>query len=282
MPRLRRVLSVAARVALLAALLAAGLYLVGWLRQRGAETHRPFKSIPVERLTYHVTSWLGESGTLVAEVGPLRERPDGSGAYRVVYTLETADAISAAYVLKGQVTVLLDAATLLPLEYEEKLITGLGVTGGREKHKKFVYDHARHTLTYYRDRGHGLELRRARAIPPGAQHYASLAYWLRAASLTPNGRLEVPVSVKRRDLTVALEVLREEPYEAPNSSVRTAVVLRCATSFGHEDIEGAEFRVWLDRAERFVVRVDAATPWGTISAELTERRVLQEPSTTSQ
>lgn len=281
MPRLRRVLSVAAWVALVAALLAAGLYFVGWLRQRGAETHRPFKSIPVERLTYHVTSWLGESGTLVAEVGPLRERPDASGAYRVVYTLETADEISAAYVLRGQVTALLDAATLLPLEYEEKIISGLGVTGGREKHKKCVYDHARHTLSYYRDRGHGLELRDARDIPPGAQHYASLAYWLRAASLTPNARFEVPLSLERQDLAVALEVLREEPYAAPNGDARTAVVLRCATNFGHEEIEGAEFRIWLDQAERFVVRVDAATPWGTISVGLTERRVFQEPSTAS-
>ncbi len=274
-----RRLCVASVIALGVIVLVAVLYLAGWLRQAGDAAHRShFKTFPCERMRYDVVSWVGKTGSVEIEVSPLLEELPGPPAYRIVYTLQTTPAVSAVYAVKGQMSVLVDAGTLLPREYEERMTTGPGIMGGHNKHNKFVYNQVKHELLYYKekDKQKGLELRRTRQIPPNAQHFGSLLYFLRYAPLKPGDDINIVVSGKSRDETTNVSVLRHEDYVTPDGRKGEAIALKADSNFGKEEMEGVTFLAWLDKSERFLVRLDAKTKWGTISARLVKRTVLKD------
>jgi membrane-associated phospholipid phosphatase len=258
------------------------LFLTGWVRQA---THRRqqrfFKQLPQERLTYQVTSWLGNTGSVIAEVGPLQHLPDGTAAYRITYTLRTTDHVSNVYVLKGQVSTLVDAATLLPLEYEQQTVSGLGITGGEDKHRKLVYNRDENKISYYEEKKktQKMVLKRTRRIPENAHHFASLLYFIRCRRIQLHENIQLMVSDRKRDVSVRALVLRQEPYRTPYGTRRMALVIQTSSDFGHEEMKAASMRIWLDKEERFPVRLDARIKWGTISARLLKRTVNGEPST---
>lgn len=257
----------------------AALYAAGWIRQahRGPR-NAPFKLIPGERLDYAVTSWLIR-GIITVDVSPLLTLDDGTRAHRIVYTLKPDDTVSAGYVMRGQLSMILDTATLLPIEYEERMTTGLAITGGRPKRKKLVYDRVNGTVLYYKSKnGDELQYRRKREIPPNTHHLASLPYYFRVVAMKPGDVVSVDISDRKRDVTISADVLREEDYVAWDGSTRTALVLKTVTDFGKEDIGDTEFFVWLDKAERFLVRLDATTRLGTISAKLVKRDIVRSAS----
>ncbi len=285
------IVAAAALVALLGA-----LYGLGCLRQfvvsvLGPRPRPPFKIIPHEHLEFAVSSWLGDSGTIKVDVSPLLALDDGRKAYRITYSFATSDKISAVYLLKGQASVLVDALTLAPYEYEEQIISGFGVTGGHAKHTKLVYDQTNHEIHYYKERDKDekgvkdgkieLRLRSTRKIPPNAQHFTSLLYLVRDLAIQPGGRIEALISDAKHDLAVQASAAGEKDYEAPSGEKRKALVLKTASDFGKPEIKESDFSIWLDKAERFPVRLDAATKWGTISARLVKRTIIKDPATES-
>jgi|GEM_PF-7064214 len=257
----------------------AALYAAGWIRQahRGPR-NIPFKLTPGEHLEYAVAAWFG-TGTIIVDVSPLLTLDNGTPACRIVYTLKPDEAVSAGYLIKGQLSMILDAATLLPIEYEERLTTGLGFMGGHVKHKKLVYDRTNNTVLYYKSKnGDELQYSRKRSIPPNTHHLASMPYYFRVAAMKPGDVVSVDISDRKRDLTIRADVLREEPYAAPDGSTRAALVLKTVTDFGREDAGNTEFVASLDKEERFLVRLDAKTRWGTISAQLVKRDIARSAS----
>ncbi len=287
MSKKKWVLMTACGIPALLVLAVAGLYLYGLWRQSGrqVEPRLLVKILPCERLLYDVTSPLGESGTITVEVSPLLTLEDGRNAYRITYTLHTVPAVAAIYVLKGQVTTLIDARTLLPLEYEQQVVSGLGIKGGERKHEKLVYDRTAHTLTYYKepDGQEGVwRLKNTRPIPPDAQHFTSLFYFIRDINMQPDGQLNATISDRKRDFPVIAAVLREEDYEAPDGATRQAVVLHTKSDFGKEEVQGADFLIWLDKEDRYPVRIDAKTKWGTISGKLVNRTIITPSSETNE
>jgi len=271
------------RIALAAAVLVlalSGLFGLGYIRQLACRGVRPsFKIIPHERLLFTVSSPLGDAGSITVDVSPLLTLPNSAPAYRITYTFETSPNISAVYVVKGQTSALLDAATLLPIEYEENFTSGLGVTGGDDKHKKLVYDQTNHHLQYYAEDGKTGRLvakKPPRPIPPDAQHFATMIYYIRDLPMEPGQQLSVVMSDRKNDLTVRAAVLREDNYTALDGSTRKALVLRTVADFGNENLKGSEFEIWLDREFRFPVRLDAKTRFGTISGKLVQRTILQD------
>ena len=275
-------------------LLPVGFYAAGWIRQQVIEEPKPLvprpptnpspgkvppgwrvpcKRLPAEHLAYNIAFQGAASGTATLATGPLTKHEDGRPAYRVVCTIRTNDRISALYVLRGQAIVLLDAATLLPIEFEHKVASGLAISS-RIKHRKLVYDQAGHQLHYYKAKDDtGPEFRRSRNIPPDAHHYLSLLYFLRHAPLDVGKTLTAMTAEKKRDVPIEVRVLREEDYSLPSGERRRALVLETRSDLGKEEMQGARFRAWLDRADRFLLRLDVKTKWGTISATLTERTV---------
>ncbi len=276
-----RRLVVSAAVALAFVAVFGGVYCAGWLRGSAWLDHRShFKVLPTERLEYTATSWLGEAGTATVDVSPLEEHPDGSGTYRIIYTLGTSKKVSAIYVMKGQISATIDAKTLLPLEVEEKMRTGLAVKAD-DKHVKLVYDRAANVVKYYkrrRDDEEGtLSYKRSRPIPPDSHHFTSLLYFIRFMEFKPGRAVSVLMSDRKRDVTIKTEVLREREYDSPDGTKRAALVLQTVTDFGKEDIKGSTFTIWLDKKERYPVRVIAKLKWGTARLKLVKRTVGAKP-----
>ncbi|MFO7899738.1 MAG: DUF3108 domain-containing protein [Planctomycetota bacterium] len=289
----KRLLKIGAGV--LAAILLAmlGYYVAGRIRQahvgdpeplvRDGEEHptndreppaRPtYKALPRERLRYDVTSRLGKSGEVAIAVGPPRKHDDRRATYRVTCDLATSEAVSSVYVLKGQLTAVLDAETLLPLEFEERVNSGLAITSDI-KHKKLVYDQDAHVLRAYEDEGAGLQPRgEPREIPANAHHYLSMPYFIRHLPLSPGASFDLVLSGRKRDAVAALSVLREEELTLPSGGTRPALVAEITCDVTEKLMKGARFVVWLDKAERYPLRIDAHLKVGTITATLTERAV---------
>ena len=267
----------AAALALAVFALLGGVYCTGWLRGPGGDHRSHFKVLPSEHIEYRATSWLGEAGTITVDVGPLQEHKDGSASYRIVYTIETSEKVSAIYIMKGQVTALIDAKTLLPLEFEEKMRTGLAITGGEDKHQKLVYDRVGNEVKHYKRRSKSeneeLRFKRVRKIPPNSHHFTSLLYYIRFIKFEPGKEVSVLMSDRKRDLIIKASVLREKDYEAPDGTVRKAVVLKTVTDFGKEDIKGSTFQIWLDKEERYPVRMEVKLKWGTVKVKLVKRTI---------
>ena len=267
----------AAVVALAAFAILGGVYCAGWLRSPGGGHRSHFKILPSEHIEYRATSWLGEAGTITVDVGPLQKHKDGSASYRIVYTLETSEKVSAIYIMKGQITALVDAKTLLPIEFEEKMRTGLAISGGKDKHQKLVYDRVRNEVKYYKRRRKSetkeLRFKGVRKIPPNSHHFTSLLYYIRFIKFEPGKEVSVLMSDRKRDVTIKASVLREKDYEAPDGTVRKAVVLKTVTDFGKEDIKGSTFHIWLDKEERYPVRMQVKLKWGTVKVKLVRRTI---------
>jgi len=266
--------------ALIVFALLGGVYCTGWLRESGTIDHRAhFKILPSEHLEYRASSWMGETGIITVDVGPLQKHGDGSGTYRIVYTLESSKKVSAVYIMKGQVTAVVDARTLLPLEFEEKMRTGLAVKGGRDKHKKLVYDRNTNQVAYYKVRRRAedksLVFKSSRRIPPDSHHYASLLYYMRFVDFKPGQAISIPMSDRKRDLTIKASVVREEDYKALDGSTRKAVLLKTVTDFGKEDIKDSTFDIWLDKEERYPVRMEVKVKWGTVKLKLVKRTIKE-------
>ena len=94
---------------------------------------------------------------IAVAVDDRQDRPDGTAT--ITFTLRTSPAVTAIYALKGQLRVVIESGSLLPREFEEQIVRGLGITGGRPKHTKLVYNQARRTLQYYKERNAVLTLR---------------------------------------------------------------------------------------------------------------------------
>ncbi|MFW6157909.1 MAG: DUF3108 domain-containing protein [Planctomycetota bacterium] len=232
-----------------------------------------YKALPRERLRYDVTSWLGKSGEFAIAVGPLRKHEDGRATYRVTCDLATSKAVSSVYVLQGQLTAVLDAETLLPLEFEERVNSGLAITSDI-KHKKLVYDQDAHVVRAYEDEGGGLELRdEPREVPADAHHYLSMPYFIRHLALRPGASFDLVLSGRKRDAVAALSVLREEDLALPSGRTRPALVAELTCDVDKKLMKGARFVVWLDQAEHYPLRIDAYLSLGTITATLAERVV---------
>jgi len=267
---------VAAALAVFALL--GGVYCAGWLGQSDNVDHRShFKVLPTEHLEYQASSWLGEAGTITIDVGPLTKLEDGTASYRIVYTIEASKTVSAIYIMKGQVTAIIDARTLLPIEFEEKMRTGLAIKGGRDKHKKLVYNRDANKVDYYKiDKKSAektLKYNRSRRIPPNTHHFTSLLYFIRFIDFEPGREVTVPMSDRKRDLTIKASVLREENYKALDGTKRKAIALKTVTDFGKEDIKGSTFNIWLDKEERYPVRMEAKLKWGTVKLKLVKRTI---------
>lgn len=279
----RGVLAVAALVALLG-----GLYAVSYIRQGRKKDPTPlFKLFPQEHLMYDVLYGTTKTGTVTVSLSGLLEQPDGSRAYRVSYQVKTVRAVGAVYRVDGHISVLIDAATLLPIEYEEKLTKGT-LFKENARHRKYVYDRVNDELRYYRkkDENERFKLRRKpRKIPSDAHHYTSLLYFIRSVPLKLDSHFTATISDRKKDITVKLSVIREEDYVALSGERRTALVLGAALVATEEEIKDADpptwlsrSELWLDKEERFPVRLDAKTKWGTMSAKLVERVITEDPS----
>lgn len=273
---------IAAAIAVFALL--GGVYCSGWLRESDHVDHRShFKILPSEHLEYRASSWMGETGTVTVDVGPLTKHKDGSASYRIIYTLETSKKVSAVYIMKGQVTALIDAKTMLPLEAEEQMRTGLAISGGEDKHTKLVYDRTKNEVTYYKRRRKSenkeLRFKDARKIPPDTHHFTSLLYYVRFVDIEPGREVAVPMSDRKRDLTIKASVLREEDYKALDGTTRKAIVLKTVTDFGKEDIKDSTVHMWLDKEERYLVRIKVKLKWGTVKLELVKRTLKEDGAT---
>ena len=276
-----------AAAALVVLALLGGVYCAGWLKEPDNIDHRShFKMLPSEHLEYRASSWMGETGTVTVDVGPLTKQEDGSGSYRIVYTLETSKKVSAVYIMKGQVTAVIDARSLLPLEFEEKMRTGLAIKGGRDKHKKLVYNRDANKVDYYKidkkSDDKTLRYNRSRRIPPNAHHFTSLLYYIRFVDFEPGKEVAVPMADRKRDLTIKASVLKEKDYEALDGTKRKAVVLKTVTNFGKEDIKGSTFYIWLDKEDRYPVHIEAKLKWGTVTLKLVKRTIKEAPAGATQ
>ncbi len=262
-----------------------GVYVAGRILTRGAGPRLAHAMLPGEQLEYEVSSsWLGRGGTVVAETSPRFVLEDGTAAHAITFTLRTNPVLAAVYVLKGQLRVVVESGSLLPREFEEEIVRGLGITGGRPKHTKFVYDQVRHTLAYYKERDSRLVLRRTReGLPPQTHHFLSLLFYLRGVSLTAGQTIEVPMSSPKRDIVLRLTVLGDEEYAAPAGERRKGIAIdvTVARTLGDEDDDDEKddrlksFRVLLDKEGRYPVRLDVEVALGTMSAQLI-RRTLAE------
>ena len=278
--------------------LPAAWYVIGWARQRldtrpppalttmpatqAAPARRPpaFKRVRSEHLRYTVAAKDVPLGAISIDIGPLTTHAAESPVYPVTYSLQTNEAFSPVYILTGEARVLLDAGTLLPLEYEHRVRSGPGVTGGREKYRKLEFDRTRHVLRCFEKEKDQAELtvRKPRPIPAGSHHFASVLFFLRHAPLKVGTTRALVVVSRKRNVSVRAAVLREEPYQLTDGTKGTAVVLLSQTDFGKKAIRNAEFRAWLDKAERFLVRLDVQIAWGTITATLVERTPGEGPA----
>ncbi len=268
---------------LVALALIGSLYRAGWRKETGNTDHRSyFKILPGEHLEYEATSYMGAAGTVMVDVAPLMKHDDGSGSYRITYTLESSKKVSAIYVMKGQVVAIVDATTLLPIEFEEKMRTGLAIKGAEYKHKKLVYDRTKNEVAYYKLRkkseNKDLRFKGVRPIPPDSHHFTSLLYYMRFIDFTPGKEVLIPMSDRKRDLTIKVTVHREKDYESHDGTTRKAIVLETVTDFGKEDMEGAKFRIWLDKKERYPVRIRTDLKWGTVKLKLVKRTVKEAPA----
>ena len=264
-----------------------GVYCAGWLRESDNIDHRShFKVLPTEHLEYQASSWLGEAGTITVDVGPLTKLEDGTASYRIVYTLEASKTVSAIYIMKGQVTAVVDARTLLPIEFEEQMRTGLAIRGGRDKHKKLVYNRNTNKVDYYKidkkSKTKELKYSRSRQVPPNTHHFTSLLYFIRFVDFKPGEEVAVLMSDRKRDLTITASVLREADYKALDGTTRKAIVLKTVTDFGKEDIKDSTFNIWLDKKERHPVRMSAKLKWGTVKLKLVKRTIKKAPAKASQ
>ena len=283
MRRRRAILWAAGAVGAAAAVFAL-LYGGGWLRQliAPARPTLPFKILPNERMTYRVTAGLGDAGTVVVDVGPLERRPVADRpSYRITYTLRPTEAMSAAYLMKGQVSVLVDAVTLLPIEYEEQLISGLGISGGTPRHQKFVFDRPHRLLHYYKAKdGKGpLRLRRKRPLAADGHHLTSLIYSIRHRTLRPGDTFTLTVSSKRKDRPVDFRVARTESVPGPGGGLRQAAVVYAEVASEDDAAKPNIYTVWVDTQEGYPVRLDLATNLGRISAMLVSRTLTGAPQT---
>ncbi len=231
------------------------------------------KPLPRERLRYEITTPLGKSGELVLAVGPDGQRGEGRAAYRVTASVATSPAVSSVYVVEGQITSLIDARTLLPIEYAERVHYGFAVAIDRS-HKKLVYERSPASVTAYEDKGDGLELRDGpRSIPPDAHHFMSIPYYLRHRPMAPGDSFEMVASDRKRDVVAHISVLREEPVELPAGETRDALVIEVRSDLTRRLWKGARLLVWVDKAEGYPHRIDASMALGTITATLAERTV---------
>jgi len=284
----RRLLRWTALALAVAVTLLGGLYLASYIRQgRKKEPPPLFKVFPRERLTYDILYGTTKAGTVTVRLSGLLDRPAGSRAYRVSYQVKTVRAVGAVYRVDGHISVLIDAATLLPIEYEEKLTKGT-LFKEKTRHRRYVYDRVNHELRYYRKKSEngGFKLRRKpRKIPSGAQHYTSLLYFIRSVPLETGTNFSATISDRKKDITVGLSVIREENYTAPSGEQRKAVVLRATLVASEDQIKEADppdwlnkSELWLDKEEHFPVRLDATTRWGTMAARLAQRTLLEDPA----
>ena len=290
----RRTVYAAAAILVILALLG-GLYYIGWLKETGNTEHRKYfkpppgeglKYLPGERLEYRaVLTRLGvskDAGTIEINVDPLAKQKDGSVSYRITYTVESSEAVSAVYVMKGQVVAIVDAETLLPLEFEAKMRTGLAIKGAEYKHKRLVYNRDTNKVEYYRairgSKDRTPVFIRSRQVPPDAQHFSSLFYFIRFVDFKSGEEVLIPMSDRKRDMTIKASVLREKDYEAFDGTTRKAIVLKTVTDFGKEEMEGAAYRIWLDKKDRYPVRIKADVEWGKVDLKLVKRTVKEAPA----
>jgi hypothetical protein len=239
----------------------------------------PVKQFPRERLVYSVTSWLGRSGGITMEIGPLSKTPEGRPFYEMQLTLETNQVTSAIYVMKGTVAVAFDAVSLLPLIYEQNIRSGLGITGGSVRRKKLQFDHQNRLLKYWKAKGSKDELKyqRQRVFPEGAHHFLTLLIALRHTELKAGDTMKYVTLDRKRDIEVTGSVLREEHYRDLKGQRQTALVLETRTDFGKEEMEQGVFLIWVDKASHIPVQLEVEIPLGTMTAKLERRIEIAEP-----
>jgi len=248
------------------------------VEEPAAQILRPSRIFPHEQLDYAVTSWVGNAATIAVNVGPQCLTEDGAPAHFVTYTINTVGLMSRIYIIRGRVTALIDAETLLPYEYAENVKAGVGITGGSIKRIKLEFDRSENLLRYYRaerDR-RPIAFRRSREIPPDTHHLSSLLYFFRYYDDYEVGKeITVPMSDRKRDFHIIATVLREENYVTSPGLSEAAYVLEMDTDFGSDAVRQTSLTVWLDKREHYPVRLDARTRWGRISASLVRRTVTE-------
>jgi uncharacterized protein DUF3108 len=240
----------------------------------------PPKAFRRERLVYSISSWLGNSGTVTLEIGPLITDDSGRRFYQMNIELETNKTTSAIYVMKGTAAVAFDAVTLLPLVYEQNIRSGMGITGGKIRRRKLLFDQEKHTLDYWKAKGKDGELkhRRQRKIPEGAHHFLTIIPMFQHTPLKAGQKLEFTTTDRKRDMRITGSVLREEPYDDIHGKKRTALVLETTTDLGKEDVEGGSLLIWLDEESHIPVRLDVKIPLGTMTGKLVSRTEIKEPA----
>lgn len=266
----------------LTAMLATGILILGGSYARScmgaSEIYMPgIKLLEREVLTYRIDSWLGHSGDITMETGQLHMLADGTPVYDLTYTISTSPRASRLYILRGRINVVMDASNYLPIQYDENMKSGLGLTGGGDyEYRKLIYKRDENLMLSYKVENIDGVPGRGRRIPPNSHHFTTLIPVLMSTPLSEGKNLNFVLADRKNDATIRATVVRKEQYTNFDGTTRNAFVVSTTTDFGQDSIKGTKFEIWLDDEYQYPVRIDAKTKWGKITATLTGRTAIKD------
>ncbi len=192
-----------------------------------------------ERLVFAV-SWRRISvGELIMENHGLVDY-EGSPAYHLSVRTRSNRFLSRIYRIENEYHTWMCAEKMVPLKFENTTREGR-----RRRSETIVYDHDRGRVSR-ESRGDITDY----DIPPGAQNYFSLIYWVRGGELLAGGSLETVVNDGDKNWDVSVNVLELGAIESEPLGMVSAFALEPRASHQGEELEEATIRVWVSNDRR--------------------------------
>lgn len=199
----------------------------------------PVPLLEGERLVFAV-SWRRISvGELIMENHGLVDY-EGSPAYHLSVRTNSNRFLSRIYRIENEYHTWMCAERMLPLKFENTTREGR-----RRRSESIVYDHDGGRVSR-ESRGNVTDY----DIPPGAQNYFSLIYWVRGGDLPAGGSLETVVNDGDKNWDVSVNVLEQGLIESEPLGMVSAIALEPHASHQGEELEEATIKVWVSNDRR--------------------------------
>lgn len=201
-----------------------------------------FDPVPLlegERLIFAVSWRRVPVGELILENHGLVDL-DGRAAYHLSVHTESNRFLSRIYRIENEYHTWLCAKDGLPLKFENTIREGR-----RRRFESIVYDHEGGKITR-ESRGETSDYE----IPPGAQNYFSLLYWVRGRELSVGEELQTVVNDGDKNWDVAVKILDLGLIECEPLGAVGVFALEPRAFHQGEKLEEATLRVWVSADRR--------------------------------